>query len=68
MVTVKVSPKFQIVIPVVMRQSLNLKAGEVLCMLQSGNKLELIPVKTLKGMKGFLKGMDSHIEREEDRL
>jgi AbrB family looped-hinge helix DNA binding protein len=67
MSTVVVSPKFQVVIPKDVRESIGLKAGEVLQVLQYGNRIELIPVTTIKAMKGFLKGMSTKFERDDDR-
>lgn len=68
MVTVTISSKFQIVIPTAIREPLNLKPGERLCMIHHNNRIEIIPVKTIRDMRGFIKGMDSRIEREGDRL
>jgi len=31
------------------------------------NKLEFIPVKDVKTLRGYLAGMDTNFEREEDR-
>ena len=68
MPTVTISPKFQVVIPNAVRDSIGLKAGEILQVIQYGNRIEMIPVKTIKAMKGFLKGMSTSFEREEDRI
>jgi AbrB family looped-hinge helix DNA binding protein len=67
MSTVTVSPKFQVVIPKPVREAIGLKAGETLQIIQYGSRIELIPVKSLKTMKGFLKGMDTNFTREDDR-
>ena len=67
MSTVTVSPKFQVVIPKQIREAIGLKAGETLQIIQYGSRIELIPVKPLKTMKGFLKGMDTNFIREDDR-
>ena len=67
MPTVTVSPKFQVVIPKDVRDSIGLRAGEILQVIQYGHRIEMIPVKTMKAMKGFLKGMATDFEREEDR-
>jgi AbrB family looped-hinge helix DNA binding protein len=67
MPTVTVSPKFQVVIPKDVRESIGLRAGEILQVIQYGHRIEMIPVKTMKAMKGFLKGMATDFEREEDR-
>ena len=68
MTTVTVSPKFQVVIPKEVRESIGLKAGEVLQVIQYGHRIEMIPVKTIKAMKGFLKGMSTAFERDGDRV
>ncbi len=65
---VKISPKFQVVIPKKIRESLNLQAGQTLQIIEYGNRIELIPVRDITEMRGFLKGMSTDIEREEDRL
>lgn len=66
--TVRVSSKFQVVIPKNIREAIGLKAGEMLQIIQYGNRIELIPVKTLKTMKGFLRGIDTTCNREDDRV
>lgn len=66
--TVTVSPKFQIVIPQAIRQSLDLKPGQKVHAILYENRIELIPIKPMPEMRGFLKGIDPTIEREEDRL
>ena len=67
MSTVVVSPKFQVVIPKNVRDSIGLKAGEVLQVIQYGHRIEMIPVSTIKAMKGFLKGMSTDFERDDER-
>ena len=66
--TVTLSPKFQVVIPQAIREALQLKAGEKLRVLRYGNRVEFIPVRSIQEMRGFLRGMDTQIEREDDRL
>ena len=68
MSTVTVSPKFQVVIPQAIREALRITAGEKLRVMSYGDRLEFVPVRPIKKMRGFLRGMDSQIEREEDRL
>jgi hypothetical protein len=31
-------------------------------------RIEVIPLKAMKEMKGFLKGIDTNVAREEDRI
>lgn len=66
--TTKVSPKYQVVIPKRIRESMGLQVGETFQVLRYGDRIELIPLKPMKKMRGFLKGMDTHIKREEDRF
>jgi AbrB family looped-hinge helix DNA binding protein len=66
--TVTVSPKFQVVIPKEMRESLKLAPGQKIQALLYENRIELIPVRPIKKMRGFLKGIDTTIDRETDRL
>ena len=68
MQTVTVSPKFQVVIPKKMRESLKLTPGQKVQALLYENRIELIPVRSIKKMRGFLKGIDTTIDRETDRL
>lgn len=68
MESVTVSPKFQVVIPQAVRKSLGIKPGQKVQVIQYGDRVELIPVKPVKKMRGFLKGMSSDIQREPDRL
>jgi AbrB family looped-hinge helix DNA binding protein len=68
METVTVSPKFQVVIPLSIRRQLDLKPGMKLHVFRHGDSVEFMPLKTIKGMRGFLKGIDTSIDREDDRL
>jgi len=67
METITVSPKFQIVIPKEIRQKLDIRPGQKLQVFQSGSRIEYIIVKDIKDSRGFLKGIDTHIQREGDR-
>lgn len=68
METLTVSPKFQVVIPKEIRESLKLAPGQKIQAVQYENRIELIPVRPIKKMRGFLKGIDTTIERDADRL
>lgn len=68
MSAVTISPKFQIVIPKEIRQNLKLKAGQRVEMLPYDNRIELIPVHPLKRLRGFLKGLDTSVPRDRDRV
>lgn len=68
MKTVTVSPKYQMVIPRDIRKSMGIKPGVKFQVLQYENRIELIPVRTIKEMRGFLKGIDTTVERDRDRV
>jgi AbrB family looped-hinge helix DNA binding protein len=65
---VKISSKYQIVIPKHIREALQLQSGQRLQILVLGNRIELIPERSILEMKGFLKGINTRLDREEDRL
>ena len=68
MTAVTVSPKFQVVIPKEVRDSMGIVSGQKIQMLTYRNRIELIPVKPMKKMKGFLKGIDTEVKRDKDRI
>jgi AbrB family looped-hinge helix DNA binding protein len=68
MSTVTVSPKFQVVIPKEVRESLGIYSGQKVQVLTYQNRIELIPIKPMKELRGFLKGIDTRVKREKDRL
>ena len=68
MTTVTISTKYQVVIPKEIRDKIQITPGQKFQMIQIGNRIELIPIKNIKEARGFLKGMDTTIEREADRL
>ncbi len=68
MEAVKISPKFQVVIPKKLRDALKLSPGQRVQMVVYGNRIEMIPLKEISEMKGFLKGIDTAVEREVDRI
>ncbi|CAN5776170.1 hypothetical protein BH23ACT11_BH23ACT11_07610 [soil metagenome] len=65
--TVKVSPKYQVVIPKVVRESMGIKPGQEVAVLRYRGRIELIPMTSVREMRGFLKGTGTSIERESDR-
>ena len=67
MSVVTVSPKFHVVIPSAIREALGLKRGQKVQALQYQNRIELIPVRPMRKMRGFLKGLDTTLTRDADR-
>lgn len=69
MSTVILSPKYQIVIPKVVREEMDIHPGEKFEVIYFDSRIELVKVKPMKTMKGFLKGLDPSFKREkEDRI
>jgi AbrB family looped-hinge helix DNA binding protein len=68
METVTVSPKFQIVIPRKVREALGIQVGNRIQVIAYENRVELVPVRPAKEARGLLRGIDTHIEREPDRI
>jgi AbrB family looped-hinge helix DNA binding protein len=66
--SVTVSPKFQVVIPKDVRESMGIISGQKVQMLTYCNRIELIPIKPMSEMKGFLKGIDTEVPRDKDRI
>lgn len=68
MKAVTVSSKFQVVIPREVRESMDLQPGTRVQVLQYENRIELIPLKEPKSLRGFIKGIETEVTREEDRV
>jgi AbrB family looped-hinge helix DNA binding protein len=68
MKAVTVSSKFQVVIPRELRESMGIRPGARFQVLQYENRLELIPIKEPQDLRGFIKGIDTAVNREEDRV
>ncbi|MBK6862112.1 MAG: AbrB/MazE/SpoVT family DNA-binding domain-containing protein [Ideonella sp.] len=66
--TVLVSQKFQVVIPRSIRDALGIEPGQRLQAFRYGDRVELMPVRSLAQARGFLAALDSHVEREGDRV
>ncbi len=66
--TVTISPKFQVVIPQAVRESMKLSAGEKMQVLQFDNRVELILVRNVKTLRGSLAGMDLNLDCDADRF
>jgi len=66
--TVTISPKYQIVIPKQFRRRLGLCPGQKVQAIAYENRIELVPVRPVRKMRGFLKGLDPRVDRDDDRL
>ncbi len=68
METVTISPKFQVVIPRRIRESLRLQVGQKIRVLQYNGRVEFVPILSKEEARGFLEGIDTSVEREQDRV
>lgn len=66
--TVMVSPEFQVVIPLEVRQALDIHPGQEVQVIQYDNRVELISLRPIHEARGLLTGIDTTIEREPDRI
>ena len=65
--TLTISPKFQVVIPKAIRERLGLCPGQKVQAVLYGDRIELIPLRPARQMRGFLEGIDTSVPREPDR-
>lgn len=63
-----ISTKFQVVIPKKVREKMGIKPGQKVQVIPYMGRIELIPVRNIKEARGSLKGIDTTVEREEDRV
>jgi len=68
MQTVTVSPKYQVVIPKNIRDALKLRPGQKMRVIEYDGRIELIPDRDISELRGFLKGIDTRVGREKDRV
>ena len=68
MTTVTLSPKFQVVIPKEIREELELKPGQKLQIIALEDRIEFVILKKIKDARGFLKGLNTDVKREGDRV
>ena len=67
--SVKLSPEYQIVIPREVREPMGLRPGAEFNVFGHGDRIELVPVRDIRELRGLLKGTDARIERDdEDRV
>ena len=68
MSTITVSSKYQIVIPAKIREALGIKPGEKLHAIEYRGRIELVPVRRTKAARASLRGMDTDVPRDADRV
>lgn len=67
MSTVTISAKYQVVIPKSIRDKSNIAPGQKVEVINYNGRIEIIPLKNIKSLRGIAKGIHSNIERDEDR-
>ncbi len=65
---VTLSPQFQVFIPQEVRDQVHLEAGQQMQIIAYHDRIELIPIQSPTRMRGFLRGIDTSVPREDDRL
>ena len=68
MLSVTVSPKFQVVIPQAVREQMQITAGQKLQVVTIDRRIELLPIESAQAVRGFLTGIDTTVVREADRV
>ena len=68
MQAVTVSPKFQVVIPRAVRDSMHLRPGQKMQIVEHDGRIELVPERDITELRGFLKGINIKFKREKDRV
>ncbi|MDR2965341.1 MAG: AbrB/MazE/SpoVT family DNA-binding domain-containing protein [Treponema sp.] len=66
--TATLSSKYQLEFPKEIREFYDLKAGDSFEFISYNNRIELIPLKPIKKLKGIFHGIDTNIMREDDRV
>jgi len=68
MSTVTLSGEYQLHFPMEICETACLKAGTSFEVIIYNNRIELVPIKPIKSLRGIFKGIDTNIIREDDRL
>ena len=66
--SVTVSPKYQVVIPKRIRETLKIKPGQKMQVVEYAGRIQMIPERDIKELRGFLKGINTAFNREGDRV
>jgi AbrB family looped-hinge helix DNA binding protein len=64
--TVTVPSKFQVMIPKAIREELRIRPGQKVQAVAYRGRIELIPIRAIKELRGSLKGMDASDPRDHE--
>lgn len=67
MTAVTVSPKYQVVIPLAIREAAGIRPGQKIEMYAADGVIQLVPVLDIRSARGFLGEIDTMIEHEPER-
>lgn len=65
--TVKLSPKYQVMIPKSVREAMKLRPGQEVAVIRYRGRIELVPMVPISEMRGMLRGIEASVEAEQDR-
>ncbi|MDE2805743.1 MAG: AbrB/MazE/SpoVT family DNA-binding domain-containing protein [Gemmatimonadota bacterium] len=68
MTVVTISARYQVVIPKDVREKLELTPGQRMQALPFKGRVELIPLEPIEAARGFVRGIDTDVPREGDRV
>ncbi len=65
--TVKLSPKYQVMIPRSVREAMGLRPGQEVAVMRYRGRIELVPMRPVSEMRGMLRGIETTVDEEKDR-
>ena len=68
MSVVTISSRYQVVVPRDVRERLDLRPGQKVQALPFKGRVELIPLEPIEAARGFVRGIDTTVPREGDRV
>ncbi len=69
MARTRISPKFQVVIPKEVRESIGLRVGQEMQVVSKGGVITLVPERPLASLRGFAKGIRTdNLREKKDRV
>lgn len=65
--TVKLSPKYQVMISRPVREAMGLRPGQEVAVMRYRGRIELVPMRPVSEMRGMLRGIETTVDEEKDR-